>query len=396
MEGGEGIAAVPDDEYPADPYPGVAPGFSFLHDDGLTHELVPDDRCRGGWRVGATAIDDLVRVPLAGRVPVLAYGSNSCPSKITWLRRELGLPGPVVALRVTVSGMAAVWAAGLRVRDDARPATLFSPRGRKASLLSPRDSNDAFLPRDETHHVWLATPEQVAVLDRCEGRGSRYDLAWLHGATVHDERGVRLDPVLGYWPAPRRPGEDPRTDRSPLLVDGAPVRIRDVTQAAARRLTGVPAPVPSDAATVVPAGCPDPRSWPDRVFVYGTLQPGASAWWRLAPAARASTPAVGTGQVYDTGLGYPALVAGPGTVHGHVVTLTDPARALPALDAYEGPDYRRERVVVYREANAAERSADGSATASSTGSGPVLAWAWLWDSAPPPEWPTVTGSWSEP
>jgi gamma-glutamylcyclotransferase (GGCT)/AIG2-like uncharacterized protein YtfP len=419
VEGGEGIAAVPDDEYPADPYPGVAPGFSFLHDDGLTSELVPDDGCRGGWRVGATAVDDLVRVPLAGRVPVLAYGSNSCPSKITWLRHELGLPGPVVALRVTVSGMAAVWAAGLRVRDDARPATLAVTSGESnASLLAldarkaapsaphPRSdddvdflalgaSSDALL-APEVHHVWLATPEQVAVLDRCEGRGSRYDLAWLHGATVHDERGVRLDPVLGYWPAPRRPGEDPRTDRSPLLVDGAPVRIRDVAQAAARHLTGVPGPVPSDAATVVPAGCPDPRSWPDRVFVYGTLQPGASAWWRLAPAARASTPAVGTGQVYDTGMGYPALVAGPGTVHGHVVTLTDPARALPALDAYEGPDYRRERVVVYREANAAERSADGSATASSTGSGPVLAWAWLWDSAPPPEWPTVTGSWSEP
>lgn len=407
MEGGEGIAARPDAEYPADPYPGVAPGFSFLHDDGLTHELVPDAGCRGGRRVGPVAIDDLLDVPLAARVPVLAYGSNPCPSKITWLRRELGLPGPVVALRVTVHGLAAVWAAGFRVRDDARPATLAvtsgpGPRDRKASLPSWDDSNDASLPPgvSETHHVWLATPEQVAVLDRCEGRGTRYDLARLHAATVIDERGVRLDPVLGYWPAPRRPGDDPRTDRSPLLVDGAPVRVRDVPQPAARDLTGVPATVPDGAAEVVEVleGAPDPRDWPDRVFVYGTLQPGASAWWRLAPAARGSTPAVGTGQVYDTGFGYPALVAGPGTVHGHVVTLADPARTLPALDAYEGPDYRRERVVVYREANAAERAAEGSATAASTGPASLVAveaWAWLWDAAPSPGWPTVTGSWSE-
>ncbi|WP_433800110.1 gamma-glutamylcyclotransferase family protein [Actinomycetospora sp. CA-084318] len=358
------------------------PGFSYLHADGLTHELVPDDGCRGGWRVGPVAIDDRLDVPLAARVPVLAYGSNACPSKITWLRDELGLPGPVVALRVTVSGVAAVWAAGLRLRDDARPATLAVLAGTSgasnASLLasSARKATSSAGPPPpgagpppEVHHLWLATPEQVAVLDRCEGRGARYDLAWLHAATVLDERGVRLDPVLGYWPAAPL--------RAPLLVDGAPVRVRDVPQAAARDLVGEPAGVPPDAATVVPDGCPDPRDWPDRVFVYGTLQPGASAWWRLAPSARGSTPAVARGRVHDTGYGYPALVAGSGTAHGHVVTLTDPARALPALDAYEGPDYRRERVVVYRAAKA------------------ELAWAWLWDSPPPSDWPTVTGSWSD-
>ncbi|MCD2191448.1 gamma-glutamylcyclotransferase [Actinomycetospora soli] len=369
------------------------PGTSFLHDDGLTHELVPDDGCRGGRRVGAVGIDDLLDVPLAARVPVLAYGSNACPSKITWLRRELGLRGPVVALRVTVSGVAAVWAAGLRVRDDARPATLavtsagdsnaslLAPSARKATssvgrrleaddveLLASSAGSDALL-APESHHVWLATPEQVAVLDRCEGRGARYDMAWVHASTVLDERGVRLDPVLAYWPA--------SPVRAPLLVDGAPVRVRDVAQDDARHLTGEPAEVPDGAATVVPDGCPDPRSWPDRVFVYGTLQPGASAWWRLASAARETAPAVARGQVYDTGHGYPALVAGPGTARGHVVTLADPARALPALDAYEGPDYRRERVVVYRAAKA------------------ELAWAWLWDSPPPSDWPTVTGSWSD-
>ncbi|MFC5064283.1 gamma-glutamylcyclotransferase family protein [Actinomycetospora atypica] len=361
------------------------PDYSFVHDDAATRRLLPDEEAGGGWRVDGFSIDAwLARrgaVPLAGRVPVLAYGSNACPSKITWLRTELGLPDPVVALRVAVRGVAAVWAAGRRARDDARPATLSVST---AAMLTLDVTIGARTTVPEQHHVWLATPEQVAVLDRCEGRGERYDLARLDAATVHDERGVRLDPVLGYWPAAPL--------RAPLLVDGAPVRLTDLGQAAARDLVGEPAAVPPGAATPLPGrGCADPRSWPDRVFVYGTLQPGASAWWRLAPHATGSRPAVATGRVYDTGYGYPALVRGAGTVPGHLVTLADPAAAMPALDAYEGPDYRRERVVVYREENTAERRGDGSATAASTGE---LAWAWIWGSPPSAAWSRVTGSWA--
>jgi gamma-glutamylcyclotransferase (GGCT)/AIG2-like uncharacterized protein YtfP len=319
--------------------------------------------------------------PLAGRVPVLAFGSNRCPSKITWLRHELGLAGPVVVLRASVSGVAAVWAAGWRARDGARPATL---------APVPDDAEDP-----EIHGVWLATPEQVAVLDVCEGRGRRYALAWVHVARVVSlDDGARLDPVLAYWPA------DPI--RAPLLVDGTPVRCRDVPQDEARALAGAPGEVAPDAATVVPAGAPDPRGWPARVFVYGTLQPGASAWWRLAPAARRTWPAVAAGRVHDTGRGYPALVRDPTVVaHGHVVELDDPVATLPALDAYEGPDYRRERVVVYRAANAAAREAEAPPTAGSgapsrsgvaASSDAQVCWAWVWD-GPVGDWPSVVGSW---
>ncbi len=202
------------------------------------------------------------------------------------------------------------------------------------------------------------------MLDRCEGRRERYALAWVHAAhVVSTEDGTRLDPVLAYWPA------DPV--RAPLLVDGAPVRCRDVAQDEARALEGVPGDIPTDAADVVVEDVPDPRGWPARVFVYGTLAPGASAWWRLAPAARTSWPAVALGRVHDTGRGYPALVRDATAVahgalaHGYVVELADPVAALPALDAYEGPDYRRERVVVYRAANAAERAAASSSTSGS-------------------------------
>jgi gamma-glutamylcyclotransferase (GGCT)/AIG2-like uncharacterized protein YtfP len=343
--------------------------------------------------VGGTAIDAWLAArggpPLAGRVPVLAFGSNRCPSKITWLRRELGLDGPVVVLRVSVSGVAAVWAAGWRARDGARPATLAPVDG-----AGPESS--------EVHGVWFATPEQVAVLDVCEGRGRRYALAWVHAARVVSlDDGARLDPVLAYWPA------DPI--RAPLLVDGTPVRCRDVPQDEARALEGVPGEIDTapDAATVVPAGAPDPRGWPARVFVYGTLQPGASAWWRLAPAARRTWPALAAGRVHDTGRGYPALVRNPTAVadgvlaHGHVVELDDPVATLPALDAYEGPDYRRERVVVYRAANTAARDAEASRTAGSgasaksgvsASSDAQVCWAWVWD-GPMGDWPAVTGPW---
>ncbi len=109
-----------------------------MHLDAATHRLEPDPGVAGGWRVAGTGIDAWLAghgaPPLAERVPVLAFGSNRCPSKITWLRRALGLTGPVVALRVEVSGVAAVWAAGWRARDGARPATLARQRWRIADI----------------------------------------------------------------------------------------------------------------------------------------------------------------------------------------------------------------------------------------------------------------------
>ena len=151
-----------------------------------------------------------------GRIPVLAYGSNACPSKITWLRENLGLTGEVIVLRARCIGMAAVWAAGVRARDDQRPATLAALPGVV-----------------ETHAIWLATREQLAVLDVCEGRGKRYHLARLRaGVSLAD--GTALPEVFTYV------GASP--DRMPLLVDGAPVRTTEMPQGKARALNGVPAP----------------------------------------------------------------------------------------------------------------------------------------------------------
>ncbi len=325
-----------DAEFPADPYPGTRPAHSFVHDDGLGWPLLADSGSPWRWTVEGTDVDEWLAVrgaaPLAARVPVLGYGSNANPSKLTWLRRVHGLTGPAAVLRVRCTGLTAVWATHLRVRDSQRPATLMADPGRV-----------------EWHSVLLATPDQVRSLDLCEGRGERYRLVRLGTGTVTAEDGTDLDPVLAYTAA----GEL----RAPLLVHGKPVRCAELTQAAAVSLTGEPG---ADGLDVVPIpAAPSPDDWPDRVFVYGTLRPGDVAWPRISRYVAGEPVATAlSGTLYDTGQGYPALLPGTeGSVPGWTLTLRSPTEALAALDAYEGGDYRRARVV----------DADGR-----------LCWTYLW------------------
>ncbi|GAA4694873.1 hypothetical protein GCM10023215_35680 [Pseudonocardia yuanmonensis] len=319
----------PDAAYPAAPYPGVVPHRSFVHVEGGGLTLAADPSARSSWRVGAlergTDLDAWLAArdapPMAGRVPLLTYGSNRNPAKIGWLRRELGLAGPVVVLRARTTGLTAVWAHGLRVVDDQRPAVLAAAPG----LV-------------EEHSVWFATPAQVAVLDRCEGRSSgRYRLARVHTGEVRTEDGTLLDDVLAYVGL--------AGIRRPLLVDGEPVRCADLPQTAARVLRGERAPSDGLEATTL-VGAPDPDAWPARLFVYGTLQPGERAWRLLAGATTGrAEPVTVPGTLLDTGLGYPAMLRDPGPgVPGHLVPLRDPGALLPRLDRYEGPGYARVRV----------------------------------------------------
>lgn len=313
----------PDDRFPADPYPGAVPAVSYVHLDATVHPLRSG---RAGWTVDTTPLDGwLARhgaAPTWERVPVLAYGSNRCPSKITWLRTTLGLgPDPVVVLRARTHGIAAVWAAGLRGRDGQRPAVLAAAPGVV-----------------EEHAVWLATAEQVTVLDRCEGRDERFRLARLHTGEVRTEDGALVQAPWCYL--------GHAETRRPLLVAGAPVRCVEVAQADARALPADAAGSDGlDADPVV--GAPDPDSWPAALFVYGLLRPGERAWDLLAPHATGPPrPATVAGHRFDTGRGYPGwLPDGPGTTSGLLVGLADPAAVLPGIDAYEGPDYQRVRVV---------------------------------------------------
>ncbi len=313
-----------DEDYPSVPYPGRRPAGSFVHDDATGWAVAPDPAVSSGWHLDGTDLDDWLAgrdaAPLAGRVPVLCYGSNVCPSKLTWLRDTLGLPGAAVLLHARCTGLAAVWASGLRVVDDQRPATLTALPG-----------------NTEDHAVWLATPEQVAVLDRCEGRGERYRLVRVDTGEVRLADGTVVEGPLAYTAAAPR--------RLPLLVDGTPVRCADVPQSGAAALVGEPADTDGLAVREL-IGAPDPAEFPGRLFVYGTLQPHASDWWRLEPHAIGEPRAAALpGALFDTGLGYPALRLGTGPgVSGWVVDLAEPAAALSTMDEYEGAEYRRVRV----------------------------------------------------
>jgi gamma-glutamylcyclotransferase (GGCT)/AIG2-like uncharacterized protein YtfP len=93
----------------------------------------------------------------------------------------------------------------------------------------------------------------------------------------------------------------------------------------------------------------------DRLFVYGTLQPGDVRWPFLAPyAADEGEPDAVDGCVYDTGLGYPAAVfTERGVIHGRVYRLRRELldRALAVIDAEESSvagDYRRVEVTTHR------------------------------------------------
>jgi gamma-glutamylcyclotransferase (GGCT)/AIG2-like uncharacterized protein YtfP len=332
-----------DADYPAAPYPGRVPACSFVHLDAVGWPLRPDPSAPSGWRVGPGDADVDAWLTgrggarLAERVPVLTYGSNRCPSKISWLRRELGLTGPVVVLAAVLTGAAAAWAAGLRRRDDQRPAVLVAAPGVA-----------------EPHAVWLATSDQVKVLDRCEGRGERYRLARLRSGTLRTEDGVRVERPWCYL--------GNAAGRMPLLVDGAPVRCAETPQPAARELAGAAGRGDGLVADAV-TGAPHPDEWPEWLFGYGHLRPGRRGWPLVAPhLAGPPRAARAHGTRFDTGLGYPAMLPGPRPdVPGTLLPVRDPRTLLASVDRYEGARYRRVRLVVLPD-----------------GGEPTIAWAYLW------------------
>jgi gamma-glutamylcyclotransferase (GGCT)/AIG2-like uncharacterized protein YtfP len=87
-----------------------------------------------------------------------------------------------------------------------------------------------------------------------------------------------------------------------------------------------------------------PSSGPMRwLFVYGTLMPGRLRWPLVADDVLRRRPSTVPGTLYDTGLGYPALVlAGDRPVPGWLLGLSERAPTLlDHLDVVEGSHYRR-------------------------------------------------------
>lgn len=101
---------------------------------------------------------------------------------------------------------------------------------------------------------------------------------------------------------------------------------------------------------------------PHVLFVYGTLRPGQPRWHLLSPYASSWAEAEAEGRAWDTGLGYPAAVFGPGgRIRGVAVALV-PERADEALRVLDGIEqegtlFRRRTVV--------------------TTAGPAMAYEWM-------------------
>jgi gamma-glutamylcyclotransferase (GGCT)/AIG2-like uncharacterized protein YtfP len=95
------------------------------------------------------------------------------------------------------------------------------------------------------------------------------------------------------------------------------------------------------------------------LFVYGTLRPGDVRWWILEPfVADGGVDDTAPGDVYDTGLDYPAAIfGGAGTIVGRTYELRADLveMALAVLDHEEDTVaglYRRVRVVTDRGTDA--------------------------------------------
>jgi hypothetical protein len=181
----------PASDWPEHPYPGDWPDHSYVvDDDAMVHRIEVDPDAPSGWAVrsagDSVCLDQWLkqagRPGLAGRTPVLSFGSNRCPSKV--VRQG----GPFVNLECQTRGLAAVWSHG--VRSDGQT---------------------------------VATLAEVELLDVVEGRGLRYDLVPLDPSQVVLEDGSSPEAVAAYV------GVHP--DRWPVAGDeGHPVLLNTMTQ----------------------------------------------------------------------------------------------------------------------------------------------------------------------
>ena len=92
----------PAGNFPALPYPGARPDYSYLLDE---DQVVPlgTHGPMARWSILEPSGPSLDRwlhsnghAPMSDRVPLLSYGSNACPDKLTQMRHRDGLRGPVV------------------------------------------------------------------------------------------------------------------------------------------------------------------------------------------------------------------------------------------------------------------------------------------------------------
>lgn len=317
-----GVAAK---DFATEPYPGVRPSGSFVIDrDERCWPVRVDESQPSGWAVDTEEVSicldawlvGLGATPMAGRVPLLGYGSNACPGKV--LLNETPLPS--VHLACTMFDLASVWCTGKTGRGN-RPVTLAVVAGHQESAA-----------------IMMCDEAELGVLDGVEGRrGKYYELFVLKQGRVVLENGARVLNPAAYVGG--RPG------RWPLLVGGCPVPRVDLAH------DGVCALVDKIGTTeqvnpmalgrlIALDNYPDPAECIPTLFVYGTLKPNRSRWGLLEPHVLDNpVPAGVAGDLRDTGHGYPALNATANRAARGVLCLLRPTSAeslLHDLDQVEG------------------------------------------------------------
>ncbi|MEV6301850.1 gamma-glutamylcyclotransferase family protein [Actinoplanes sp. NPDC051861] len=293
-------------DFAVDPYPGCRPAGSWVIDRaGRCWPVTPDEGMPSGWAVGGRCLDAWLTgqgaTPLAGRIPLLSYGSNACPGKVL----ANGTPLPVVSLACEMDGLASAWCTG-RTRAGRIPATL---------AAVPAHS--------ETAVVMMADPAELAVLDVIEGRATGwYALRILDTGRVTLENGARVLRPAAY-------------------VGARPERLPAVTGGRLALRTGEPAPGNPMPGEDVPLGTyPHPGECTPAVFTYGTLMPGQIRAHLIADRLDSEPwDAEVFGDLRDTGHGYPALNAAADRKAPGVLCEVRPsmmADTLETLDEVEG------------------------------------------------------------
>lgn len=196
--------------FPAAPYPGTVPPFSYVLHEGMVLPLVPTE---GDYLLdGQTTLTEWLAAKGQRCVPLLAYGSNACPGRLIQKFPGAGGDG-VVLLQGQLTGAVRVWSRKPSSSGSV-PLTLAHAPGHRSPA-----------------HLMLLPAGLAAAMDRSEGRhGPYYALARLDLCALELTSGTLWERPLAYVG---------HSERGPLLCEGAPVTDLQVNQHAARQMAAL-------------------------------------------------------------------------------------------------------------------------------------------------------------
>jgi hypothetical protein len=193
-------SVLPIEKFPFTPetYPGRRPRFSFLFTS------------RGIYRCSLRSLAQLLEArrlpPIHERYPVLAYGSNACPSQLLRKCRQESRLTHVPVLFGRLIGAHAVYA-NRCTQSGYIPATVARKAGASPSWLT------------------LLTGEQVVAMDHTEGRPASYVLAGVPRLRFTIGQ-TQISPLYSYVDV----------CAGVMVVRGRPVSLRSVGQRRARSI----------------------------------------------------------------------------------------------------------------------------------------------------------------